>query len=213
MNKPITVDEAIKKGQRMLNYPVQCILLLMLGIGFYAGTQKLASPRILLLGFVLAIVLPWLYWSIMVTKWRLWAFDVVRNVHELQKRAVQERLIWSQGSFFEMTEIRTASDKSKWESLSKRFRNPDEFMDDPIIAEKTLIYYSAQKSILDLIIMLLCFGGGMYLFLIRKDSFLGIILGVFGTACAYSDFKKVINKNPQIILDDQGMQTAKTNFF
>ncbi|MDZ4705003.1 MAG: hypothetical protein SH848_13805 [Saprospiraceae bacterium] len=72
MNKPITVDEAIKKGQRMLNYPVQCILLLMLGIGFYAGTQKLASPRILLLGFVLAIVLPWLYWSIMVTKWRLW---------------------------------------------------------------------------------------------------------------------------------------------
>lgn len=197
----------------MLNYPVQVILLVTLGIGLYAGIQKLAGPPILLLGFVLAIVLPWLYWSIMVTKWRLWAFDRVRNVHELQKRAVQERLIWKEGSFWEKTEIRTASDKAKWASLQKKFLQSDEYIDDPIIPEETLIYYSTQKSMLSLIFMLLWFGGGLYFFLIEESFFLGIILCAFGAASAYSDFKKITNKKPQIILNALGMQTAGTNFY
>jgi hypothetical protein len=50
----------------------------------------------------------------MITKWRLWAFENVRNVHELKERAVQAKLIWPDHSIFEKMEIRSASDKERW---------------------------------------------------------------------------------------------------
>jgi hypothetical protein len=49
----------------------------------------------------------------MITKWRVWAFENVRNVHELKKRAIQEKLISADSSIFEKTEIRTERQEIK----------------------------------------------------------------------------------------------------
>jgi hypothetical protein len=96
----VTVDEAIAKAQRTINLPV--ILFIIGGIGgtVYVASQKILPYWVIPIGIVLAIGLGWLYWSFMIPKWKVWAFENVRNVHELQKRAVREKLIWAEGSFW-----------------------------------------------------------------------------------------------------------------
>jgi uncharacterized coiled-coil protein SlyX len=111
----------------------------------------------------------------MITKWRVWAFENVRNVHELKKRAIQEKLISADSSIFEKTEIRTAKDKERLRLLAHKFEQDDLFQDDLTIANETTIYYSKGKNLIEMIGMLGCFGVGIYL-LTKTDSY---ILGSF----------------------------------
>ncbi len=40
MNETVTVDEAISKGHRMVNYPIMVIMFGTFGITLYLGSQK-----------------------------------------------------------------------------------------------------------------------------------------------------------------------------
>ena len=91
MNEIVTVDEAIAKGHRMVNYPVFVIMIGISGLTLYLGSQNFIPEWCIPVGFILSFGLAWLWWSIMITRWRLWAFDNVRNVHELKKIQL---LIW-----------------------------------------------------------------------------------------------------------------------
>jgi hypothetical protein len=212
MNETVTVDEAIAKGHRMVNYPVMIIMFGTMGLTFYLGIQKIFSTWVFPVGFILSFVLAWLCWSVMITKWRLWAFENVRNVHELKKRAVQEKLIWADNSIFEKTEIRNSSDKEKLNSLQHKFRQEDVFHDDITIPNETIIYYSKGKNLLEMVIMLGCLGLGIYL-LLKTDSYiLGSILSMAGAYFGFKEYKEVTNTKPQIILSDKGIRTISTDF-
>jgi len=213
MNETVSVDEAISEGQKMVNYPVFVIMFGTIGLGIYLGSQKILPFWIMPIGFVLGFGLGWLWWSIMITKWRLWAFENVRNVHELKKRAVQEKLIWSDNSFFEKTEIRNATDKEKWASLQDKFRQDDLFLDDLTIPNETIIYYSKGKNIIEMLIMLGCLAIGIFL-LVKTDRYiLGPILSIIGAYFGFKEFKEATNKEPQIILNDKGIKTISTEFY
>ncbi|MBZ5857316.1 hypothetical protein [Flavihumibacter profundi] len=213
MNETVTVDEAIAKGHRMVNYPVMIIMFGILGLCFYLGIQKILPTWIFPVGFGLAFVLAWLYWSVMNTKWRLWAFENVRNVNELKKRAVQEKLIWADNSLFEKTEIRSSADREKWTSLQNKFTKDDLFIDDITIANETIIFYSKGKNYIEMVIMLGCFAFGIYL-IIKSDSYiLGSILSVVGAYFGYKEYKEATNTEPQIIINDKGIKTISTEFY
>lgn len=213
MNETVTVDEAISKGHRMVNYPVMVIMFGTIGITLYLGSQKLIPVCGFLLGFILAFVFAWLWWSFMITKWRLWAFDNVRNVHELKKRAIQEKLIWSNNSFFEKTEIRTVTDKDKLNTLSNKFNQEDVFQDDLTVANETIIYYSKSKNFVEMVIMLGCLGVGIYSLLIGESYIVGSILSIIGVFFGYKKYKDAANTEPQIIINERGVKTISTDFY
>jgi len=213
MNETVTVDQAISKGHKMVNYPVFVIMFGTIGLGIYLGSQKILPFWITPIGFGLGFGIAWLWWSIMITKWRLWAFENVRNVHELKKRAVQEKLIWADSSFFEKTEIRNATDKKKWTSLQNKFRQDDLFQDDLTIPNETIIFYSKGKNLVEMIIMLGCVAIGIYL-LVKTDSYiLGSIMSIIGAYFGFKEFKEATNTEPQIILNDKGIKTISTEFY
>jgi hypothetical protein len=213
MNETVTVDEAISKGQRMVNYPVMIIMFGTIGLTLYLGIQKIIPTWGFPVGFVLAFGLAWLWWSFMITKWRLWAFDNVRNVHELKKRAIQEKLIWADNSIFEKTEIQNASDKEKLTTLQNKFRQEDLFQDDLTIANETVIYYSKGKNFIEMAVMLGCLGVGVYL-LLKTDSYiLGSILSIVGAYFGFKEYKEATNTEPQIIINDKGIKTISTDFY
>jgi hypothetical protein len=123
------VADAIKKGQRNVNVPVfaiqsglwvVCIILMA-----YTSTPVWIGVVIGVLAFVFA----WLYWSFAITRWRLWAFEHVRNVHQLKERAIAKKLLWPDGNIFEKTEIRTAVQRKKWENLKAKFDIEDIVLD------------------------------------------------------------------------------------
>lgn len=113
MTEFVSVDEAISKGHKVVNFPVMAINAGVVALTVYLGVQKLIPIWGYFIGLILGFVLSWLWWSFKIAKWRVWAFENVRNVHELKKRAIQERLIWPDGHFFEKTEIWSAADRER----------------------------------------------------------------------------------------------------
>lgn len=117
----ISVDEAIAHGQKMINRPVQLIQFSIIAFSIYLVYQAKLS----IWGYILIIpsivVVPWIYWSFKITKWRIWAFENVDDVYELKRRAIAAKLIWPDGNIFEKTEIRTAEDKARLKLIDKKF--------------------------------------------------------------------------------------------
>lgn len=109
-------------GHLWVNIPIfiLCFGPLILVFNYFENILlKLLLSAVL---FIIAIVVSWLYWSVMITKWRIWAFN---QVHEddwimLRELAVDYKLIWEAGSFFEGTEIRNEKEKLEVNEINDR---------------------------------------------------------------------------------------------
>lgn len=213
MYETVSVDEAIKRGLRTVNVPGMIIMYGIWALCIYLGIASAIPIWVIVTAVVLSFVLAWLYWSIAITHWRLWAFENVRNVHELKKRAIKKKLIWKDNSFFEKTEIRTASQKEHWISLSEKFNQPDIFIEDYTIPPKVLICYSKGQAIglavIGIIMLCLC----VYLYQSGFDIWVTMFLVATGIFMIYSGFKKSGNRHPQIILSYEGIETVDTPFY
>jgi hypothetical protein len=211
MYESVTVDDAIKKGHRMINYPSLFIFIGVMGLCFYLSTVKIFPAWIVPMGLLIGLILAWVYWSFRITKWKLWAFENVRNVHELKKRAIQEKLIWQDGSIFGKTEIWTAEDKEKWALVSLKFDKADIFQEDLTVEEETIIYVAKKNLMISAGLLFLCAGVGIYL-AATKSPIWGLIMTGVCVYLAYLDFKKANNEEPQIVLNNKGIKTTSTEF-
>jgi ABC-type transport system involved in Fe-S cluster assembly fused permease/ATPase subunit len=108
MKTKISVKKAIKIGKIAVNAPIIVVFLISCLI-----SENLMSKSLWLFPVsILAIfILPWLYWSFAITKWRIWAFSNVDDICKLASEAVINKLIWEQDSIFEKTEIRTKKEQ------------------------------------------------------------------------------------------------------
>jgi hypothetical protein len=112
----ITVGYAVFIGFLVVNGPVLALL-----IGTLFIVAKLVhnpgswGPSVFACGFVAA----WLYWSLSVPRWRLWAYQRVSNIGKLKKAAVSAGLIWRKGHFFERTEIMSSAQAAKLKELER----------------------------------------------------------------------------------------------
>jgi hypothetical protein len=193
MFETVSVDDALARGKRTVTMPAILVLVVTLGLSMFAAIA-LNIPDLTgwLIGggFILSFVLSWLWWSINITKWRLWAFDNVRNVHELKKRASREQLIWKDGNFFEKTEIRSAADKDKWAALQDKFNIPDVFIDDYTVPAETRVYYSKVMIVLGIAFGFACMGVSIYFFKQPdKTVYLGVVICIIGLVFAYQSVK------------------------
>lgn len=70
----------------------------------------------------ISFIVGWLWWSITVVKWKIWAFSDLEyeDAMELSQKAISSMLIWPPGHGFNKTEIWT---KKSLKKLSKI--NPD----------------------------------------------------------------------------------------
>jgi len=162
MREPITVDKAIKRGHLVINVPVCFLMMGTPCVAMYLFSEKLIPNWGIAVSFLIGFLLAWFYWSYGITKWRIWAFENVRNVHELKKKAIEQGLIWKDKSWFNKTEIKTDSNKQKWTELEKKFDKKDVFKEDPAVSSQSVIYYSKIKNTYEFIIMLFCLIGGIY---------------------------------------------------
>lgn len=214
MREQITVDKAIKRGRIIVNVPAFVVIMGCPVLALFLIQQNLIPvwgfPIAILIGFVLG----WLVWGIMITKWRIWAFEHVRNVHELKKRAIQEKLIWHAGSIFEKTEIRNTEDKRKLKMLEKKFEQEDEYKEDFSLPPKMEIYYAKAKSYFELGVSIVIMGLGIFLLAKEenKQYVLGTIMMAIGLYSTVKGSRKAFNNEPQIIIDSKGIKTRNVAF-
>src|ERR1700744_4111929 len=165
MFETVTVSQAIKKGQRTVTLPSMLIGFGILILSLVLNVSDIISRSLMISGIFVGAFLGWLYWSLTIMKWRLWAFENVRNVHELQRKAIEGQLIQRPGSFWEKTEIRTAADKAKWEALQYKFQKNDVYTEDVTVPDETIVYFSKNMIIGQVVMLLAGLGIGVYLFI------------------------------------------------
>lgn len=214
MREKITVDKAIKRGHLIVNVPVFIAIIGCPALALYLSKQNLIPGWGIGIAFLIGFVLAWLIWSFMITKWRIWAFENVRNVHELKKRAIQEKLIWNDGNIFEKTEIRNNEDKRKLKKIEKKFEKEDEYREDYSLPPKMEIYYSKVYNYFELGVSILIIGVGIYFFtkVENKQYILGLIMAGIGLYSTIKELRKALDRKPKIVIDSNGIQTKNVEF-
>lgn len=208
----VTVDTAIQKGKVHLVYIPMILFIGSIAAGVYF-TSYVNEWYVIAGSFVLGASLAWFYWSLAVTRWKIWAFGNVRNVHELKRRAVREKLIWPEGNMFAKTEIRTKGQKEMLFKLDRKFEHEDIFRDDISVPKETLIYYSRSNSIIEFAIGVVVMIIGILLFSLKNNryiiTFVCLTLGLY---IIIKSYKRLSDKKPQLIITAEGIEAAEFGF-
>lgn len=225
MIETVSVEQALKRGRNMVIIPSFLIIGLMISgiiLSFFSLPNYVFAflPLLLVPGLLLAGV----YRGVMVTRWRVWAFENVRNVHELKRRAIQATLIpSSEKKIFERLEIWSAADKEKWRQLQTKFQRDDVFIDDHQIPQETVIRYSKLKKGFYLAFYLFsCCVGLFFLFVPKKErlgptAIIGYIwaTGITGLMgflfyVTIEDFK---DTSPKLVISNLGIRINSNLFY
>jgi len=132
-------------------------------------------------------------------------------VHELEKRAEQESIIWGRNGIFEKTEFRTTAEQEKWLTLQEKFKQVDVYYDDITVPYETMIYFSKVKKVFEIILGIVFLALGLY-FIIVEEEYFALILVLGGLFCLYGGIRDFSNNEPQIVIDHRGIKTAKVAF-
>lgn len=216
MKQEVSVNFAIKRGQLMVNLPVFIVIFGFPALAWYLSDQNMIPEWGIIVAVGCGFVFSWLIWSYMITKWRIWAFENVRNVHELKKKAVQAKLIWQDNHIFEKTEIRTKNEKLKLKKIQEKFTLEDDYKEDYSIPPETKIYYSKFDYTFQLFIALTITCVGSYIILKSNAEIKNIVLGTIsisiGIYYGFLGFKKASYKEAVIIFDNKGITSKNIGF-
>jgi len=204
MKVETTIEKAIIKGKLMLIFLPAFIFLGTMGLLCFLGQYNDFGGYIYPFSIILGFLLCWLTWSFMITKWRIWAFENVRNVHELKRKAIQHKLIWKEKSFFEKTEIRTLKDREILKRLEKKFLVKDVYRDDISVAKETRIFYSKTQTYAGLIVSGALIFLGIYLLI--NEKLMGLVSFPLAVFLIYKESQKLKDKSEQIIINSKGIQ-------
>ncbi len=210
----VSVEAALRRGNLLLkSVPIGLFLLCLL------ATILLVSLKVLpvwsmAVGLPAGMVVAWLWWSVAVTRWRIWSFTHVRNINELMDLAVNDKLIWAESSWFGRTEIRTRAQREMLQQLAFRMEVDDEVRDDPAIPDRTCIPYSTVYHVVLLIMGLPLLGFGTYM--VRGtdappwSAFLVIAVGAWLT---FDAARKLRDRSPRITISREGITLARKGAF
>ena len=198
MQDPVSVDEAIKKVIYTVNLPALLIFMTGLIVSF-AMAFIFFRPYEMIIGMVISFVLATAYRAITAAKWRNWAFDKVRNVHELHERALSEKLLYpTNRPGFGVINYNSESQKKHWEKLQAKFQQLDIFIDDRSVPAETVIRYSLLKYSIWIIMFVLMTIFGIYLSTLGHmiSYIIGIPLIIIGIVNTYRRIRKMLSREP-----------------
>jgi hypothetical protein len=76
----------------------------------------LAATLIILAG----VAIGWLWWSVAIVKWKLWAYRLIDDHEALEAQATKSGLTWTKGHFLERTEWWSKKDREQFEALKEK---------------------------------------------------------------------------------------------
>ncbi|MEC4005263.1 hypothetical protein OX283_011390 [Flavobacterium sp. SUN052] len=212
MRETVTVAQAISKAKWTINTPSLIILFGMFFGSIILYTEKYFNGWIIALGSILGIVFAWLFWSLSIVKWKIWAFENVRNVHELKRKAIQNNLIWKDDSWFNKTEIINYEQKQKLKRLEKKFLEKDVYYDDSSVPKETIVNFSKGGIVFGFVFGIGAIVLGIYTFLQERNNYFILLFVAFGLYFLFITIKKATSNEPQISINSLGIKLAKKDF-
>jgi hypothetical protein len=210
-NKEVSVKQALERGRKMLKLPSTIVPKLIIGLMILLAFFKLIAWQYALFSVPLSLFLfPLFYRSYRVTKWKLWAYEHTRNVHELKAKAVMLGIISEDVGFMERL-FRTSAEKKKLEELQKKFQIPDLLKNRPEFPEETVLYYSQRHYLLAILFFSL---GGLVSILsfLKKQNGFSLVVLITSICFVIINLTKRRKNEPGLILSDKGIKTFNRPF-
>lgn len=207
MKENIAVNKAIEKGKGLINFVSILILVIGLVFSVYIYCDIILGNFATICSIILTIVVTIFFRGFAVTKWRIWAFENVRNVHELKRKAILNNLIFEDGSYFEKMIIVNYDQKQKLRLLEKKFQEKDIYHDDVTIPKESFIYLSKIATVLLFVFAILIIVGGVFTYFDDKsEKYLFVFLISIGFFMLYKGIMRTKNKEPQIVINSDGIK-------
>jgi hypothetical protein len=214
---PLTIPQAINIAKWRITYAV--IFLILLSRIIDKPLTKNLNWQYHTLFFILNIALIFLYWSIAVSRWRVWAFSRITDIENLYKRAVDDYILPQEGNFFRRLEWKTTYQKAFWADVRHRLIQGTaikEVVEDFDLPKEKYIYYSRSDLWLWVLFPIVWCGGSFYavkqlLYPSGKSEdialiYLTPIFLAFTAKPWYNITKRIfIQRYPLIILDSIGI--------
>jgi hypothetical protein len=209
-HKNISVEKAIKRGEQLLiNGPIYAAILSILGIVYLWRTDPLDIPTAIV-GTIVLVLAPVVYWSVSVTQWRIWAFSRVRNVNELKKLAIKESIIVKEGHWAEKMEFRTPYQRELLRELEGRLKQKDDTDYKDIYPASLSIGFSKAK--LGMGLFYTAIFGAVGLFMLYDENWFGAALLAIGLYFGWGEVRKLKKKDDQLRFDNKGVFSAEYGF-
>ncbi len=139
--KKISVTQAIVAGTFFVNGPVMVLImapLLLIGQLVSHGIITPSQKWLVVPAFLCGIGAAWLWWSLTIMRWRIWAFERVADIPALKEAAVLVGLTWPQGHVYERTEIKSKAQAQKERQLDQHSLQLDLYGMDTVVAKQVL---------------------------------------------------------------------------
>ncbi|SFB23123.1 hypothetical protein SAMN05660845_2168 [Flavobacterium swingsii] len=202
----ISVEKAINRGLLMIHIPILMIFLTTVFLLSYLILNNYVEPWFTPFGLIFGILFLLIYRNFAITKWRIWAYENVRNINELKQKARLHKLIGRDGNFFERIEIRSQYQNEKLKILEKRINVKDIFRDDISVPKETKIFYAKHLGIGGLFVGMFFLATGFYLLFGKEKSIFGL-LPIIGSIFPFKKGIKIIrDKNYQILINSEGIK-------
>ncbi|UPQ79017.1 hypothetical protein M0M57_15530 [Flavobacterium azooxidireducens] len=214
MKEALTVDQAILKGKLTIVFFKLFILLLFVALGILSvAFFKIHFAVGLFGGIISGFFLMKIYWKYASKRWQIWAFESVNHVHELKRKAIDLDFITNN---FILDQKLTSKDLiyiQKINYIQKKFEVEDKYYDDLSTPKEIQIFISKPFSVLFFIIGLGFVFSAIYSYFKFNFEFINLILlFVFGLLFVISSVKILLQKEPEIIMNINGIQIRKQNF-
>lgn len=216
MYETVSVEEAITRGRRKLAYGTALIIFGGIIVS-YALPYIFKIPFYFIgVGWLVSYALGIIFAFASIPKWRIWALENVRNVHELYDRTRLEMLIPKENSWLNRLQIISKADKERLMALNQKFLQPDIFIDDPLLPAELIIYRSS-KSLIEAGILLLIFGLSVCtVFFLGLDEsnfsgYLGSLLLAASCFLLYKGISRKRNKIVRLTISDIGIQDVESS--
>lgn len=213
MKVDIGVNEAIRKGRLQVNLPAAILFFVFLAgtpfflLEFTQETWVLISGTAI--GAIVGFGLAWMYSAYAVVRWKIWAYDNVKNVHELKQKAIEERVMYPDGHWSERLGFETYDQRQKLKQLERKFQSEDQYRDDIHISRQTEIFIAKKNILLFFMLGVFLCGTAISKYMNLQAFNSNIIalgmLGICFLAMAFHD----LAKGPRIIISASGIKLHK----
>lgn len=205
------LHKLIYVGHLMINVPAIVFSFGLPLLAYFLAEDILLKVVFSIVGFIVGIAISWLWWSFMVTKWKLWAFQQIKedDWYTFKEMAVENRLIWEHGSYFEATEIRSKKEGEQFAEIKLRVAEQEqieEIKEDLRTPRALKFQYNKKETITETISKVFLLFVAIGLLLTHQYIFGAVLLGII---LFYGDGYKMIfhifKNEDYLVIDQKGI--------
>lgn len=139
-----SVQDAIKTGLKEVGQPADIIFYSGIGLCILLMCVDFSWWYLVLIPS--AALVSTIYVNRATAKWKIWAYDNVCDIHQLQRSAELAQLL-ARGSHERANGLMSSTQRETLKTLQERFHCEAVFVNDPLIPNETRVFYSGSGSI------------------------------------------------------------------